>query len=123
MKPDFTPGKNIAMKVPSHEYEKTVHFYQTILGFKQIENAPVDEFESVAFEFGDKHLWIDKITGISQAEVWLEINTQDPKSAQRYLEQQGCVIRNEIETLPSNFNGFWLANPSNVIHLVAVAGQ
>ena len=123
MKPDFTPGKNIAMKVPSHEYEKTVHFYQTILGFKQIENAPVDEFESVAFEFGDKRLWIDKITGISQAEVWLEINTQDLKSAQRYLEQQGCVIRNEIETLPSNFNGFWLANPSNVIHLVAVAGQ
>lgn len=26
MKPNFRPGKNIAMKVPSHEFEKSVFF-------------------------------------------------------------------------------------------------
>jgi len=123
MKPIFTPGKNIAMKVPSHEYKNVVHFYKDVLGLNEIENAPLDDFESIAFEFGDKWLWIDNIAGISQAEVWLEINAEDPYSAKEYLLKQGCVLRNEIESLPADFNGFWIANPSNIIHLVTVDGQ
>jgi len=34
-KPAFTPDKNIAMKVPVHEYEKTVSFYGNILSFEK----------------------------------------------------------------------------------------
>ena len=77
MKPNFSSGKNIAIKVPTHEYDKMVTFYGVVLGLKRKDaNAP-DSFESVTFEFGDKNLWIDKVSGISQAEVWLEIETDN----------------------------------------------
>ncbi|MBX2835693.1 MAG: hypothetical protein KTR35_02485 [Gammaproteobacteria bacterium] len=119
MKPKFSPGKNIAVKVPTHEFERMVNFYKVILGLKQKEASSPDEFDSVTFEFGDKNLWIDRISGISQAEVWLEIETDNAVEAKKYLEQQGCAIRNEIEPLPSSFHGFWLSSPSNTIHLVS----
>jgi len=119
MKPNFQPGKNIAIKVPSHEFDQMVNFYKTVLGLKQKAADSPDQFDSIAFEFGDKNLWIDKISGISQAEVWLEIETDNVIEAQRYLEEQGCAIRNEIEPLPADFNGFWLSSPSNTIHLIS----
>jgi len=118
VKPNFNPGKNIAIRVPSHEFEKTVHFYKEVLGLTQKKADSPDEYDSVTFEFGDKNLWIDKISGISQAEVWLEIESDNVVYAQQYLEHQGCIIRNEIEPLPDNFNGFWLSSPANIIHLV-----
>jgi len=107
MKPKFSPGNNIALKTPSHEYEKTVHFYKDILGLEQKQVDSPDEFESVVFQFGDKNLWIDKISGISQAEIWLEIETENVAEAKKYLEDSGCSI-----------NGFWLSSPSNIVHLV-----
>ena len=118
MKPDFRPGKNIAIKVPAHEFERMVEFYRIIIGLKQKDANSPDEFDSIAFEFGDKNLWVDKISELSQAEVWLEIETDNAADAKSYLEEQGCVIRNEIEPLPTGFNGFWLSSPSNIIHLV-----
>ena len=118
MKPTFKPGKNIALKVPTHEFEKTVHFYSTVLGLEQIEGTSPDTFSSATFAFGDKNLWVDCIAGISQAEVWLEIDTDDVAGAKAYLVEQGCTLRDEIEPLPKDFNGFWLSNPSNIIHLV-----
>ena len=112
MKPNFKPGKNIAIKVPAHEFEKTVNFYKAVLGLKQIDVDSPDQFDSVAFEFGDK------ISGISQAEIWLEIKTDNAVEAKKYLEGQGCAVRDEIESLPPTLNGFWLSSPSNIIHLV-----
>ncbi len=118
MKPEFVPGKNIAVKTPAHEYEKVVDFYNNVLGFKQLPIENADPFESIAFEFGDKVLWVDRIEGISQSEIWLEILSMDITAAQEYLIAQGCNIRNEIEELPSTIDGFWLSSPSNIIHLV-----
>ncbi|TQV88165.1 VOC family protein [Aliikangiella coralliicola] len=118
MKPTFKAGKNIAMKVPSHEYEKTVAFYRDILGFKISDASSPDSFESIAFEFGDKNLWIDKINGISQAETWLEIEADNIEQAKKYFDELGVTRRDEIEPLPKEFNGFWIANPANIIHLV-----
>ncbi len=118
MRPKFSPGKNIAVKVPTHEFDSMINFYKNILGLKQKNVSSPDKFDSVAFEFGNKNLWVDKISGISQAEVWLEIETEDVVEAKKYLEEQGCSIRNEIEPLPESFNGFWLSSPSNTIYLV-----
>ena len=118
MKPDFRPGKNIAIKVPAHEFDRMVEFYKIIIGLKQKDTNSRDDFDSIAFEFGDKNLWVDKISELSQAEVWLEIESDNAADAKSYLEEQGCVIRNEIEPLPTGFNGFWLSSPSNIIHLV-----
>ena len=118
MKPSFKPGNNIAMKVPTHEYEQTVVFYRDILGFEQSEASSPDDIESVTFSFGDKTLWIDRIPGLSQAEIWLEIVTDDIDAAAVYLGDKNCIRRDEIEPLPDGFKGFWLASPSNIIHLV-----
>ncbi len=107
------------MKVPVHEFEKTVAFYRDILGFKEINPSPPVDNDSVRFKFGDKILWIDKINTISQAEIWLEIITDDTQGAAQYLEDLGCIRRDEIEPLPGGFRGFWLINPANIIHLIS----
>lgn len=119
MKPQFEPGKNLAMKVPPHEFEKTVRFYRDILGFEEIKESQSANSYSVRFMFGDKILWIDRVETLSQAELWLEIVTDDIQAASEYLGSKGCVRRDEIEPLPQNFKGFWLANPANIIHLVS----
>jgi predicted enzyme related to lactoylglutathione lyase len=118
MKPEFSPGKNIAIKTPAHEYDSVVRFYSEVLGFKPLTHSDPGQFDSVCFAFGDKVLWVDRIEGLSQAEVWLEITSSDVQAAQKYLEQTGCSIRNEIEQLPDSLDGFWLSSPSNIIHLV-----
>ncbi len=123
MKPAFRPGKNIAMKVPAHEYDNTVAFYRDVLGFKPKSAGSPDAFESIAFEFGDKNLWIDRIAGLSQAEVWLEIETDDREAAADYLAGMGCTRRDEIEPLPEAFSGFWISNPANIIHLVVAQAK
>ncbi len=118
MKPKFSAGKNIAIKVPVHEFEQTVAFYRDILGFEQTESSSPDDFESVTFKFGDKNLWVDKIAGISQAEIWLEVVTDDIETASTYLADKDCSRRDDIESLPQGFKAFWLASPANIIHLV-----
>lgn len=118
MTPVFHPGANIALKVPRHEFAKTIHFYEEILGWARKETPAPDPIETVVFDFGGKTLWVDKIDGLSQAEIWIEIVTADVAAAKAYLEAQGCRIRNEIETLPPDVDGFWLSSPANIIHLV-----
>ena len=118
MKPKFTPGKNIAIKVPVHEWEKTVSFYRDILGFEEFDEFSLDEAESAIFKFGDKNIWVDKTGHISQAEIWLEVLADDVEAASKYLQEQGCIRRDDFEPLPEGFNGFWIANPSNIIHLI-----
>jgi catechol 2,3-dioxygenase-like lactoylglutathione lyase family enzyme len=118
MRPTFTPGKNIAMKVPIHEFDDTVAFYRDILSFEEIDASPPGDIDTVTFKFGDKNLWIDKMSGISQAEIWLEVTTDDIEVASEYFKKNSCIRRDEIEPLPKAFNGFWLTNPANIIHLV-----
>lgn len=119
MKPGFKPGRNMAMKIPPHEYEQTVMFYRDILGLKDITPAATDVEQTPRFEFGDKVLWLDCVAGISQAEIWLEIVTDDIEQASAWLHKHHCVRRDEIEPLPEDFRGFWFSNPANIIHLVS----
>jgi catechol 2,3-dioxygenase-like lactoylglutathione lyase family enzyme len=65
----FQGGRNIAMKVPPHQYDDTVRFYREVIGLKEVaELAP-----SIVFEFGANRLWLDRVKTLSQAEVWLEL--------------------------------------------------
>ncbi len=118
MKPQYRAGKNIAIKVPPHEYEKTVSFYRDIIGLEERETSSSDQYESISFSFGEKNLWIDKISSVSQAEIWLELVTDNLAEAVSHLEKNGVVRRDEIEKLPDDFNGFWVCSPSNIIHLI-----
>lgn len=110
----FTAGRNIAMKVPPHLFDATVQFYRDVLGFKTIEKHP----PSVGFEFGGNNLWIDRVPSISQAEIWLEVVTDDISTASIHLESAGIVRCDEIEPLPEGFQAFWVSNPAAIVHLV-----
>ena len=65
------------------------------------------------------NLWIDRVKTVSQAELWLEVRTDNCAAASKHLEQQGVVRRDEIEQLPAGFDGFWISNPASIIHLVS----
>lgn len=116
----FKPGKNIAIKVPRHEFNEKVAFYRDVLGLSVLEAArSPDTFDSIAFDFDGKTLWIDCVSTMSQAEIWLEILTTNLEAAKRHFLDSGCVIYDEIESLPGDFKGFWISSPSNIIHLVS----
>lgn len=102
------------MKVPPHLYQKTVDFYRDVLGLPQLD---VRE-STVRFEFGANQLWIDRVSGISQAETWLEVVTNDVAKAAKLLAEANVVRCDEIEPLPDGFQAFWILNPAQVVHLV-----
>jgi catechol 2,3-dioxygenase-like lactoylglutathione lyase family enzyme len=114
----FTGGRNIAMKVPPLLWEATVQFYRDVIGLRVTEHPPTMP-PSVAFEFGACQLWIDRVDGLSQAEVWLELESSDVEQASAHLKSAGVVRRDEIERLPEGFEGFWIENPASIIHLVS----
>jgi hypothetical protein len=113
-KAKLAPGRNIAMKVPPHLYDATVGFYRDTVGLEQIEELK----PAVGFRFGPMQLWIDKVPAMSQAELWLELVTDDTKGAAEHLRQAGIVRCDEIEELGPDFDGFWISSPASIIHLV-----
>lgn len=121
-KTTFAGGRNIAMKVPPHLWDATVQFYRDVVGLKVIEHAPTVP-PSVGFEFGANQLWIDRVDGLSQAEIWLELSTSDVEAAASHLKSAGVVRRDEIEPLPEGFAGFWITSPASIIHLISKPEQ
>ena len=118
----FAGGRNIAMKIPPHLWEETVQFYREVLSLKVVEHSATVP-QSVAFEFGANRLWIDRVDGLSQAELWLELTAGDIQEAGEHLKSAGVVRRDEIEPLPAGFEGFWIQNPAAIIHLVSKPNQ
>jgi catechol 2,3-dioxygenase-like lactoylglutathione lyase family enzyme len=112
----FKPGENIAIKVPSDEFKKTVEFYRDVIGLTVLKTT---EDGSVAFGFGNKKLWVDRAPTLSRAEIWLELCTADAAAAANQLARNGVVRRDEIEPLPSDMKAFWIKSPSGIIHLVS----
>lgn len=110
--PKFEGGRNIALKVPPHQYDATVRFYGEVLGLKRVDRP------EVGFVFGSNQLWIDRVPGISQAELWLEIVTDDTQAAAKHLADAGVVRCDEIEPLGETFDGYWISSPSQIVHLV-----
>jgi catechol 2,3-dioxygenase-like lactoylglutathione lyase family enzyme len=109
----FEAGRNIALKVPPHQHEATVAFYRDVLGLPAI-----DRDGAVGFAFGPMQLWIDRVPAMSQAELWLEVVTDDTAAAARHLEAAGVARCDAIEPLGAGFDGFWIASPSQIVHLV-----
>ena len=106
-------GRNIAMKVPPHQFATTVAAYRAL-------GLPV-LFESdslVTFEYGPMALHIDRRDGFSQAELWLEFISDDLGEAETALESAGFDRRDEIENLRGH-KGFWVSSPASIIHLVS----
>lgn len=107
-------GINIAMKVPTHQFEATIRFYRDVVGLKPFtEKAP-----AIGFELGPNRLWIDEAPTMSQAEVWLELFTDDFQGALSRLEEAGTVRCDQIEPLGEGFRGGWIMSPANIVHMV-----
>lgn len=106
----FIGGNNIAIKIPKHKYEETVFFYKEVLrlpylGFKD---------GSHAFQHGSNTLWLDCMLNYSQQDVWLEVNTEDPEEAARYLREHSVDRRDEVEVY-ENSRGYWISDPCGTI--------
>ena len=112
--PHFRGGTDIAMKLPLHHYQKTVSFYKDVLRLPLL----TENDTGCSFEFGKIHLHLDLVPSLSQAEVWLEVATDDTTLAAEYLSAQRVTRRDEVEPLPEGFDGFWVCNPADIIHLV-----
>lgn len=115
----FRGGRNIAMKLPPEEFTETVAFYRDTLGLPT-------EFRSlttVLVEFGDIRLWLDRIEGQRQAELWLEVTTDDADAAAAKLKAANVKRCDSVEPLPTGFRGFWIRTPAGLVHLVAEPGQ
>ena len=96
----FAGGRNIAMKVPPHQWEQTVRFYRETVGLPKIDNPFESGPASVGFQFGANRLWIDRVPGVSQAELWLQLATDDTAAAaQRLAAAEGVARCDEIEPL------------------------
>ena len=114
MKTGFYGGVEISMKVPPHQYDATVAFYRDVIGLQAITGmAP-----ATGFHLGPNKLWIEEAPGMSQAEIWLELLTDDFAAAAQHLAQHGVVRCDAIEPLPMNINGGWYTSPASIVHLV-----
>jgi len=119
MKPRYEGNHNIAMKVPPHQYEATVAFYRDVIGLKPLDNHP----PHVGFHFGSNQLWIDRVPGMSQAELWLEIAADDAGAAAVHLNAAGVVRCDAIEALPEGHRDFWIASPCQIVHHISQKGE
>ncbi|SEK98248.1 hypothetical protein SAMN04488688_102808 [Paenibacillus sp. cl141a] len=106
----FIGGNNMAIKIPKHKYEETVHFYKEVL------RLPYLGFRdgSHAFQHGPNTLWLDCMLNYSQQDVWLEVNTEDPEEAARYLREHRVDRRDEVEVY-ENSRGYWISDPCGTI--------
>lgn len=117
--PLFRGGRNMALKIPSHQFDATLAFYRDTLGMT-IETMPGG---TPVVQFGAMRLWLDRSDTVSQAELWLELTTENAAEAGKALEAAGVTRCDQIEPLPKGFRGFWVMSPVNIVHLVAEPGQ
>ena len=116
-RPDFRPGRNIAMKLPERLFASTLVFYRDTLGLE------VEENDSGALvRFGAMRLHLDRLPHQSQTDLWLQVEADDIPAARTWLAAKGVAQCDEVERLPDGFPGFWIAAPSGTIHLVAERG-
>ena len=116
--PSFDGGRNIAMKVPPHQWSQTVAFYRDTLGLRELGNPFDSGPQSVGFAFGANRLWIDRVPGMSQAELWLQVTTADTAAAAGHLAAAGVHRCDEIEPLDGD-SAYWVTNPAAIVHLVS----
>lgn len=111
----FEGGNNIALKLPPHQFEPVLAFYRDIL------KLPVIQSESLSWKvaFGPVTLWLDRVETMTQAELWLEIATDDTAAAASHLAKHHVVRCDKVEPFPESVDGFWIANPAGIVHLVA----
>lgn len=114
MNAPISGGLNIAIKVPSPQYEAVLAFYRDVLRLEPFDEKPPHR----GFVYGPNRLWIDAVPHLSQAEVWLELFTPDFEVTASRLSAAGVVRNDGLEPLGEGFRGGWFLSPANTVHLV-----
>lgn len=114
MTAEITGGIDIALKVPTHQYQQTLDFYRNTVGLEEI----TDKAPATGFILGPNRLWIDEAPTMSQAELWLELFTPDFTATAEQLAQQGVTRCDSVEPLPEGFKGGWIMSPCNIVHML-----
>jgi catechol 2,3-dioxygenase-like lactoylglutathione lyase family enzyme len=122
MKPRFRGGLNVAMKVPKAKFDETLAFYSDVLGMKVTEETGPGTggavTKSASVEFGPITLWFDLVENYAQAELWLELFTDDVEHATQHLAEHEVVTQDELEPLPAGLDAHWVSNPVGIPHVV-----
>lgn len=112
---DFKAGINIAVKIPRHQYERTVSFYRDILKLEveeqPIRNPTVSRTHKVFF--GHNILWLDCVDNYTHSETWLQLTVPDIDAATEYLKANNVGTCDDIEELP--FNMHWIMDPAGTV--------
>ena len=117
-RPAFDGGINVAIKIPFNRYDKTIQFYNDILGFELTSYFHENKGISHYCRFGTLTLWLDRVEHFSQTDIWLELNTDDIDQARTYLDEYGINFRSELEELPESMRASWMSDPAGVIILL-----
>ena len=115
MDQQFTPGVNIAIKIPKSKYDKTVDFYRSTLKLevteKPIDNPTVSRTHEV--KFGNIIIWLDCVDNYTHSETWLQLAVVDVEQATNYLQSNGVETCDELEKLPKNMH--WIQDPAGTV--------
>ncbi|MEX5257863.1 VOC family protein [Kocuria arenosa] len=122
MSPQFRGGHNLAMKLPKAQFEATVAFYRDVLNM-EVTEVPSESLQgavpqSVSVQFGPITLWLDRVDNYAQAEVWLELFTDDVGTATQHLAQHGTSTQDELEALLAGLQAHWISNPAGIPHVL-----
>ena len=110
----FTGGPDIAMKLPKARFDETLAFYRDVLGM----DVSRRDGDSFGVAFGPVTLWLDRVDNYAQAEVWLELFTDDVEAATARLAEHGIEPQDELEPLPAGLAAHWISNPAGIPHIV-----
>lgn len=108
--PRIRGGDNIAIKIPTYHYERTVAFYRDVLRLPFAR----EELGSPGFEFGANTLWLDHVPRYARSDVWLQLQADDVDDIAGRLASQGVPLREEVEPY-DDVPGHWLSDPSGVV--------
>jgi hypothetical protein len=113
-RPTFSGGGNIALKTPRFRFAETVAFYRDTLRLPYLGQRDT----SHVFQFGAMRLWLDEVPHYSQADVWLELSTDDIEGAVAHLTAAQTPVRDELEPL-GDFRSHWISDPAGVVYLLS----
>lgn len=114
----FTPGINIAIKIPKSKYEATLAFYRDTLQW-ELEERPISHptiSRTYKLKFGSMILWLDCVDNYTHSETWMELRTNDVPAAKTYLEERGISTCDEIEQIPEHMH--WIMDPAGNVFIL-----
>jgi len=97
-----------------------VRFYRDVVGFRELTNPTDGGPDSEGSSSGPCGCGIDRGVGVSQAELWLQLTTEDTTAAARHMAAAGVVRAATTSSLcRRGASALWISSPAPIVHLVS----